>query len=113
MDDKATMLKMTMVDGSEMEFSLTYKRLYRLRQTKPDVYEAYNRIAMDGMRDEFDFIYHLYVGYLCANIEELDHCLSYDEFLDILPPGHIEPIKVSTRLRTGDVEKKQDSGTHS
>ena len=43
-----------MVDGSEMEFSLTYKRLYRLRQTKPDVYEAYNRIAMDGMRDEFD-----------------------------------------------------------
>ena len=62
--DKATYHNMELKDGSEVQLTLSFGRLYKLRQEYPEAYEKYNKIVMDGMKDEFHFITYLYYSYI-------------------------------------------------
>lgn len=104
--DKATFLEMEMNDGTSVQLTLTYGRLYQLRQKAKDIYETYNKIAMDGMEDELQCIDYLYAAYLCANIEKLDSCLSKEEFLGKMPLNHMQVFIMVNKLKLGDFKKK-------
>ena len=82
--------KMVLLDGSEVEMTLNFGRLLQLRskQEFSDIYRRYNTIRIsDGIQDECDRLVVLYVGYLCANIDNLDECLSEDDFMFLVDPN--------------------------
>lgn len=104
--DKATLLEMEMNDGTSVQLTLTYGRLYRLRQKAKDVYETYNKIAMDGMEDELQCVDYLYAAYLCANIDDLDSCMSIEEFMGKMPLNHMQVFILVNKLKLGEFKKK-------
>lgn len=110
MKDRATFLKMEMNDGSKVEMTLAFGRLHKLRQNNPEAYKKYNNLAMNGMKDELDFVTYLHAGYLCANIDKLEECMSEEEFIEKAPANHMYIIAMVQRLKVGDMEKKRDLG---
>ena len=113
MEDRATFGKLELNDGQEVEMCLTFGRLLKLREKSPEAYKKYNKLAMDGVQDEVDFPVFLYTGYLCANIETVENCMSEDEFFSKLPESHAEVIGKTMMLRYGDTKKKPDSDGNS
>ncbi len=74
-------------DGTSAEMTLAFYALYLLRGKNRSVYERYNA-AMNRMGDqkkggydELDTITILYTAYLCANMDDLEHAMSEEEFL--------------------------------
>ena len=110
MEDKATFLEMELSDGTKIQMSLTFGRLFKLRQRKPEIYEKYNNLAMNGMKDELEFIDYLYAAYLCANIEDMEGCMGYEEFLDKIPANHMEVLVMANRLKMGGMKKNRVPG---
>lgn len=78
-----------MVDGSEVNLTLNYLALYKLRANSDysDTYTRFMTIQMDGASDELDIVFVLYVAYLCANVDDLKSCMSVEEFLGLLQPS--------------------------
>ena len=79
--------KITDIDGEEIELGLTYHGLYLLREggeKTRSIYEAYQRIAMAGPKDELEQVYIIYTAYCCAHPGE-DPC-DFADFLRRLPP---------------------------
>lgn len=109
MEDRATLYDMKLNDGTEVQMTLAFGRLYKLRQRRPEAYGKYNEIAMNGMKDELDFVSYLYAAYLCANIDNLAQCMGEEEFLEKLPENHVEVVLMANRLKVGNMKKKQDS----
>ena len=70
--------------------------------------KKYNKLAMDGVQEEVDFPVFLYTGYLCANIETVENCMSEAEFFDKLPENHATVIGTVMKLRYGESKKKPD-----
>ena len=66
-------------------------------------------LAMAGVQVEVDFPVFLYTGYLCANIENVEDCMSEEEFFDRLPENHAAVIGTVMKLRYGESKKKPDS----
>ncbi len=110
MDDKATMLSMEMNNGEIIQLTLTFARLYKLRQRRKKEYEKYSEIAVEGIKDELDVVTYLYTAYLCANIDNLDKCMTEEEFLYKMPSSHMNATLLMAALKTGGAEKKQVSG---
>ncbi|EGC8431284.1 hypothetical protein H9185_001163 [Listeria monocytogenes] len=74
-------------DGTTAEMTLAFYALYMLRGKNKSLYERYNA-AMNRMSDqkkggydELDTLTILYTAYLCANMEDLEHVMSEEEFL--------------------------------
>lgn len=109
MEDRATFRKLELNDGQEVEMCLTFGRLLKLREKCPETYKKYNKLAMDGVQEEVDFPVFLYTGYLCANIETVENCMSEAEFFDKLPENHATVIGTVMKLRYGESKKKPDS----
>lgn len=109
MEDRATFRKLELNDGQEVEMCLTFGRLLKLREKYPEEYKKYNELAMDGVKDEVDFPTFLYAGYLCANIDSVEICMSEEEFYEKLPENHALVIGTVMALRYGDSKKKPDS----
>lgn len=84
------------IDGEKMGLTLAYRYLYQLRAKHRDQYDEFNRIMMKGAKDYFDNITVLYTAYLCKAIEETgdtDKCVSFDEFMDLLPVDNVEIMR--------------------
>lgn len=79
---KNTITELTTPSGDIVKCTLNFFLLYGVKAKHPDVYSQYNKIIMDGMKDVFDALTILYVGYLCAN-PELDIPMAYEEFLKL------------------------------
>ena len=109
MEDRATLLEMEMKDGTKVQMTLSFGRLFRLRQNRPEIYEKYNNLAMNGMKDELDFITYLYAAYLCANVDKLEECMDEMEFIERIPDNHMEIVVWVNRLKMGDMKKKHGS----
>lgn len=60
-----------LADGSIVELTLAFYKLYQLRSKNKALYERYNKImsknAKGGDVDELDTISVLYTAYVCAN----------------------------------------------
>ena len=85
---KCTMLKMELADGQEVELTLNFARLLKVKNAKKKLYKEF----MDVLKNKdfdiiFDSIKVLYVAYLCANTDKLKtkEVLSEDEFLELVP----------------------------
>lgn len=73
-------LKYKMLDGQEVELELTLDSLHQLKEKRNEDYLRINSILLNGVTDIFEQIIILYTAYLCANIENIDTCMSYEEF---------------------------------
>lgn len=91
---------MIMADGSEVSMTLNYAALYKLRAIEQfaEVYSRYMNIQMNGTSDELDVAFVLYVGYLCANVDDIDECMSEFEFYETMQDNRALLSKVYAQL---------------
>ena len=85
-------------DGEVIKLVINFGLLYQLRAKKKDVYEKYSQTILMGSKDIFDFIQIIYVGYLCANINEIDSCMSFETFAEKMPVDITEIVSVAQEL---------------
>lgn len=106
---RITFYEMELADGSKVKLALAYSLLFQLRKLKPKVYEEYNEVAMNGTKDELKHIDLIYAAYLCANIENVDECMSKEKFINLLPEEHYTIPVMTAALLYGKAKKKTDS----
>lgn len=94
-------------DGQRVELVLNFATLYKVRGLKKEIYEKYNRIITQGQKDIMDIVTILYMAYLCANINNLDVCMSEMEFMESLPYNPVMLAKKCNELT--EPKKKKDS----
>ena len=91
-----TVVEFTLMDDSVVKMTLTYARLYKVRAENKEVYDRYNKIMMEGSKDEFDNLFLLYTAYLCGLIGTDETPMSYEDFMEAVPPNRRE---VQTAIR--------------
>ena len=92
-----TIIKFDLIDGTQIDMTLTYGKLLKARAKYPEEYETFNKIDMNGAKDVFDFVDVVYMGYLCANMES-EHIMSKDEFMDRITPNRKDIMKAYSEL---------------
>ena len=86
MAEKNTYVDFELEDGTTVKLTLQFYRLYMLKNTnKKAVYDRYNKINAEGFKEELDMVDVLYTAYLCANVKEIDTCMTREEFLMNMP----------------------------
>jgi hypothetical protein len=78
---KNTKYEFEFEDGDKCEMTLAFYALYQLKAKRKSIYERYNKVMTKGAEEELDMITVLYAAYLCANIENIETCMSEEEFL--------------------------------
>lgn len=78
---KNTMYEFKFEDGTSENLTLAFYALYQLKAKKKAIYEEYNQIMTKGAKEELDMITVLYAAYLCANISNIDGCMSFEDFM--------------------------------
>lgn len=78
---KNTCIDFKFEDGDSVQLTLAFYAIYQLKAKNKQLYDKYNRIMTKGAEEELDMITILYVAYLCANINEIDSCMTYEQFL--------------------------------
>lgn len=107
----SSMLKLELENGEEINLTLNFAALYKLRAEKKDVYEKYNKVVITGGEEIFDTVDILYTAYLCANIKDISACMEYEEFIEKLPYA---PRKIAEKVRElMSPKKKKVSEQHS
>lgn len=71
-----------LANGEKVELTLTFAKLYQLRTLKPEEYEKFNNVVMNGTKDMFVFLRVNYTAYLCSHVDDLDACMSFEDFMD-------------------------------
>lgn len=92
---KSTMIKLELADGSEIELTLNFARLLKVKNSNKSLYEDFMR-ALKRDKDFdiiFDSIKILYVAYLCANSNDLTNTMTEEEFCEKLP---MDMAKINT-----------------
>lgn len=72
-------------DGEVIKLVINFSLLYKLREKRKSVYETYSNTLVMGSKDLFDYIQILYTAYLCANINNIDSCMNFEEFIERMP----------------------------
>lgn len=96
-------------NGTEVELSLNFALLYKLRAEHKDIYDKYMKIKNNlKTADDLDAAYILYTAYCCANPE---NNIEFIDFLVLLPPDNaviynlfgklIAPSKMNKGFRPG------------
>lgn len=78
---KNTMYEFKFEDGTTANLTLAFYALYQLKAKNKALYEEYNKIMTKGASEELDMITVLYAAYLCANIDDINGCMSFEQFL--------------------------------
>lgn len=78
---KNTMVPFELEDGEKVNLTLAFYQLYLLKGKNKKIYDEYNRIMTKGANEELEMVTILYAAYLCANIENIDECMSEIDFL--------------------------------
>ena len=84
MNDKnalATRYTFTFEDGDTCEMTLAFIRLKRLSSKNRGLYDSYNKIMVNGPKEELEMLTVLYAAYVCANLDS-DNLLTEDEFIE-------------------------------
>ena len=72
-------------DGRVVKMTLRFYALYLLKSKNKQAYERYNKIMIKGPQEELENVTILYTAYLCANLENIDECMTEMEFLQNMP----------------------------
>lgn len=78
---KNTFYEFKFEDGDSVKLTLAFYYLYQLKAKNKAIYDKYNSVMTKGATEELDMIVILYAAYLCANINEFESCMSYEEFM--------------------------------
>lgn len=93
-----TVQTLSLRNGEQVPMTLNMYALYQLKQRKKGLYTRINHILMKGAEDVIDNATVLYCGYLCANLETLDQCMSEEAFLRQLPESLMAVIRAASQL---------------
>lgn len=96
-------------NGKEVELSLNFAMLYKLRAEHKDIYDKYMKIKNNLKNaDDLDAAYILYTAYCCVNP---DSHIEFMDFLEQVPPDNaivydlfgklIAPSKMNKGFRSG------------
>lgn len=85
MEVKPATTTVNMADGRELSLVLTFPALYRLKSERPREYKEANRVLVKGAEEVLDYLQLMYTAYLCANLEQLDGCMSFRKFTELAP----------------------------
>lgn len=72
-------------DGEQVQMTLRFYNLYQLKSKNKHAYEKYNKIMIKGPQEELENVTVLYTAYLCANLANIEMCMSEMEFLQRMP----------------------------
>lgn len=86
-----------LTNGQKVELSINFAALYKLRTVNKSLYEKYNKLLMKGTEDSLDTLCAVYTGYVCANIDNIDKCMTEKEFTELLP---YQPAEIMTICRS-------------
>lgn len=75
--------KIILKDGKEIQLTLNFARLLKVKNDNKNIYEKYNNAILNGTKDVFDMVDIIYTAYLCANIGE--EVLEYNRFIELIP----------------------------
>lgn len=78
---KNTFYEFQFEDGDKCQMTLAFYLLYQFKVKNKSLYERYNKVIANGVKDEFDMLTVAYTAYLCANIDDLDNCMSETDFM--------------------------------
>lgn len=78
---KNTCIDFKFEDGDSVKMTLAFYALYQLKAKNKAIYDKYNEIMTKGAKEEFDMLTVLYAAYLCANIDELEACMTFEQFM--------------------------------
>ena len=78
---KNTYTEFKFEDGDSVQMTLAFYALYQLKAKNKSIYDRYNQIMTTGAKEELDMITILYTAYLCANIEDIENCMTIDDFM--------------------------------
>lgn len=100
MDKKTlnTTIDFELADGTTVKMTLAFYALYQLRNARKGIYERYNKIMVKGPQEELDNVVILYTAYLCANIANLDECMTEEEFMLSMSPDRKQVGEVLSTL---------------
>lgn len=104
-----TKYSLTLNNGKEVNLSLNFALLYKLRAEHKDIYDKYMKIKNNlKSADDLDTAYILYTAYCCENP---DCIIDFVEFLQQVPPDNaivyelfgklISPSKMNKGFRSG------------
>lgn len=106
-----TYVELECTDGKKIKLTLAFYRLYQLKNINKKAYDDCNRIMTKGGEEILDNIKVLYTAYLCANIDNPEEKMSYEEFLMVMPNDWKEISRIAKELV--GVKKKRDFGRNS
>lgn len=75
---KNTFIDFKFDDGESVKMTLTFYAIYQLKNRNKKLYDEYNKVMTNGIKEELDMITILYTAYLCANTEET---MSFEDFI--------------------------------
>lgn len=75
---KNTYIDFKFDDGESVKMTLTFYAIYQLKNRNKKLYDEYNKVMTNGIKEELDMITILYTAYLCANTEET---MSFEDFI--------------------------------
>ena len=80
-----TVYNFELADGETVQMTLRYYNLYQLKSKNKQAYLKYNKIMIKGPEEELENVTILYTAYLCANLDNIDMCMTEMEFLQRMP----------------------------
>lgn len=80
-DYKNSFIDYEFEDGDSVKMTLAFYALYQLKTKNKGLYDRYNKIMTKGANEELEMITVLYAAYLCANIADVNACMSEDDFM--------------------------------
>lgn len=101
----STKEQLELTDGTTIDLTLNFAKLYKLKSSNQVQYERYNKIMMSGAKDVFDQIDIVYTAYLCA-LEEGQKPITYMKLLEVIPGQEQINVAVNSLIRP---KKKTDS----
>lgn len=100
MDDKKlnSVYDFELADGTVVQMTLRFYSLYQLKSKNKAAYEKYNKIMQKGPQEELENVTILYTAYLCANLANIDACMTELEFLQNMPDDREYMGKIMSAL---------------
>ena len=94
---KSTFQELELTNGKVVKLTLNFARLLKIKTENIQTYEDFMRIIQGKDFDPLlDALKVIYVGYLCANIDN-DEILEENEFYELVP-FDIEEINIKAGL---------------
>lgn len=80
-----TVIDFELNTGEKVQLTLMFYNLYQLKPKNKSLYERYNKIMTTGPKEELDNVVILYTAYMCANLSDIENCMSEIDFMKAMP----------------------------